>query len=120
MRLGLVSAIVGIGLLGACDSVVAPPLMTVMQSCEANKKFSDFVSCVKTNYTRSPNDPGVLSFYAQLNSVVEDYDLGLISNNKARAQTYQLYDATVGAGNRARQNRPVTNVTVQNRVGYGW
>ena len=96
--------------LTACNA--EPAMHEVMQSCNSNSKFNAYVSCLKSTYKRYPNRQSVQSFYAQLDAAVEDYNNGKLTEAKAKAKAYEIYDATVGAGNRARAQRRASGSTV--------
>jgi hypothetical protein len=84
----------------------------VMQTCNSNANFDAYVSCLKKTYKRDPNHQTVQSFYAQLGATLEDYNNGKLTEAKAKAKAYELYDATVGAGNRAAAQRAASGSTV--------
>jgi hypothetical protein len=84
------------------------PMHIVMQNCSTQSNFSDFVFCLKANYKKAPNSSSVLSFYAQLDAVLESYDAGELSETKARARAYEIYDTTIGADNIAQAARTAT------------
>ena len=85
--------------LSGCLNSMEPSMSSVMNSCESRSNFTSYVSCIKTNYKRYPNDSTVLSLMARLNSINEDYENGSISEIKARAAARIAYDDTVGEGN---------------------
>jgi hypothetical protein len=86
-----------------CLNPLKPKLHSVMSSCDT-PDFSDFNSCIQRSYERSSGSD-VMSMYAQLNAIEEDQKSGKISQTKAKALAYKVYDATVGASNReARAN----------------
>ena len=82
-----------------CLNPLKPKLHSVMSSCDT-PEFSDFNSCIQRNYERNPNASDVRSMYAQLNAIEEDQKSGKITQTKAKALAYKIYDATVGASNR--------------------
>ena len=102
MRL-IVGTIVIVFCLSACET--EPPMIDIMTKCDVGTEFDTYVDCIKFNYKRDPDSTDVISFYAQLDAVVEDYKEGRLSQAKAKAQAFALYDATVGAGNKARAQR---------------
>ena len=99
-------------LLASCGGMTEKKMSEVMQDCDTGQKFSTFINCIKTSYKRNPNSETVRSFYAQVDAVVEDYKAGKLSEAKAKAKAYELYDATVGAGNRAKRLRAASGSTV--------
>ena len=85
----------------ACG-VMEPPMSSVMNSCEGNKSFSGYVSCIKNNYKRYPDRRITKAFYAQLDAIKEDVQRGRISETRARADAHLAYEATIGKDNARR------------------
>ena len=79
-----------------------PAMSSVMSSCESRSNFTSYVRCIKSDYTRYPNHSVTRSIYAQLDALVEEYEVGAISQTKAMSEAYVIYDSTWGAENRAR------------------
>lgn len=114
MRNILVTSLIAAAALTACG----PAMHQVMQTCDTGIKFPGYVSCLKSTYERAPNAAEVVSFYAQLDGLVEEYNKGGISEAKAKARAFEIYDATVGAANNARAASSTT--VINNNVGYGY
>ena len=114
MRKFLAPSLLSMLIFSGCNpaALMEPPMIEVMRGCDTGVKFSEYVSCIKTNYKRFPNRESVISFYAQLDAVTEDYKKGRLSETKAKAKAFELFDATIGAENTAIRNRPVTNTSV--------
>ena len=87
--------------LAGCFGSSAPSMSSVMSSCESRSNFTSYVHCIKNDYTRDPSASTVKSLYARLAAIDEDYQNGVLSEVKARAEAYIAYDETVAAGNRA-------------------
>ena len=114
MRNILVISAIAAATLTACG----PAMHEVMRTCDTGIKFPAYVNCLKTSYERFPDRAEVISFYAQLDGLVEDYDNGSVSEAKAKARAFEIYDATVGAANNARAASSTT--VINNNVGYGY
>ena len=97
----VLAGIAGLALSG-CMNPMEPRMSSVMNSCESRSNFTSYVSCIKTNYKRDPDDSTVRSLIARLNGINEDYEKGSISEIKARAAARIAYDDTVGEGNARR------------------
>jgi hypothetical protein len=110
MLIRLLGIIFGAMFLTACNT--EPMMHEVMQTCNSNSKFSEYVNCLKINYKRNPDLQSVQSFYAQLDATLEDYNRGKLTEAKAKAKAYELYDATIGVGNRAAAQRAASGSTV--------
>ena len=89
--------------IAACGgSPFAPRMSSVMDSCDNGSSFSEYVKCIKTNYSRKPNHRDVKAFYAELDAINEDVARGALSETKAKAAAYASFNRTVESGNRAR------------------
>ena len=95
-------ALVLLFLTGCSSEPLAPSVSSVMSSCESRSNFTAYVRCIKSDYTRYPNRSEVKSLYARLSAIDEDFQKGVLSEVKARAEAYKAYDDTVAAANRAR------------------
>ena len=81
--------------LAGCFGSSAPSMSSVMSSCESRSNFTSYVRCIKNDYTRDPSASTVKSLYARLAAIDEDYQNGVLSEVKARAEAYIAYDETV-------------------------
>jgi hypothetical protein len=85
-----------------------------MTTCSStNPPFPALVACIKSTYNtqgRNPSHADVQSFYAQSDALVEEYNAKKLTDAQAKAQLYKVYDATVGAGNRAIEAKQKTCV----------
>jgi len=103
---------------GCMNSITQPMMKDVMASCESYTNFSDYNSCIQTDYKKNPNKSDVRAFYAILNSIDEDYRDGKLSEIKARAAAHSAYLETIAVGNRAVYNS-YSGPTITNCSTYG-